>query len=175
MIVLVLVYCDCHWWIKGTSFTRLTLKNYKRWHRMPETQTEINSGVNWKTELLWVRMENREDMETVAAILDTSLRKFLSRAVHGEFRKRINGGPVSWTSSGKTPEENRKALRPNVPAHRESNWESYWRTRSKYEKMIRSAKVNSWKRFCEFVDKIAELERVNKVPAKDREAVEEPL
>ncbi len=116
------------------------------------------------------KIGNRDDLETVTAMPDVSLKESFESCLE----KRIQNKSVWWTNKLnklRNTRNLRKALPQNVPAP----CELYREAQSGYKKAVRSAKVNNWKHFYEFVDKIPELTRARKILAKYRGAIKKPL
>ncbi len=114
------------------------------------------------------RIEDKEDLGKVAALLDTFISVYPMNIVQGK--------NAWWTDElnklrKHTRSKLRALLRNNVPA----NWDSYYEARCRYKKAVRSVKVDSWRIFYESIDKIPDLSKVRKMLAKDRDAIEKIL
>ncbi len=118
-------------------------------------------------------MESKDDLEVVAAMLDTYIRDSFALSCP---EKIIQDKRMWWTKELNKPKKNirrklRVALCQNVPEH----WESYHEAQHQYRRAVRRVQINSWRNFCESINKISELTRLRKILAKDRGAMEEPL
>ncbi len=120
------------------------------------------------------RVGSKDDLEVMAAMLDTSIRDSFASSWPGKIIQ--DKSSMWWTKELNklrkyTRRKLRVALRQNVPEH----WESYRKAQRRYRRSVKQAKINSWRNFCESINKIPELTRLRKILAKDRKAMEEPL
>ncbi len=81
---------------------------------------------------------------------------------------------VWWTNElNKLRKHTRRRLRALLQNNVLANWDSYREAQGQYKKAVRQVKVNSWRRFCEPIDKTPDLSGIRKILARDRGAQEE--
>ncbi len=119
------------------------------------------------------RVESKDDLELVAAMLDT----YITDSFTSSCQTKTIQDKSTWSTNElnrlrkNTRRKQRVALGWSGPVH----WESYHKAQRQYRQAVRWAKVNRWRSFYETINKVPEQTRLRKIFAKNREATKEPL
>jgi len=79
---------------------------------------------------------------------------------------RMNNRKISWRNQD-LAERRKKVRRLFVLAKKSGNWTDYKRTLTDYNKALRQAKRESWRRHCEEIEKAPVCARLHKILSKD--------
>ena len=110
------------------------------------------------------KISNFTDLETAAKQFQDSIVSAYNENCPLTVRR--NNRKISWWNQD--PAERRKKVHRLFNAAKKSgNWTDYKRTVSDYNKALRQANRESWRRHCEEIEKAPESARLNRVLSKD--------
>lgn len=116
-------------------------------------------------------IKNIVELEDAAEALKNNLRTAFEENCP---LKEIRGKPLTpwWNDNLERLKRNTKSLHAKaVRTNSDSHWQSFRKTRDEYRDAIRTAKTKGWRTFCNEIKKGSEAARLDKILAKNPEAI----
>jgi hypothetical protein len=126
-------------------------------------RTELSAGLRGITD----RINNSIDLEIDAYQFQEAITSAYNENCPLTVRK--NNRNTSWWNQG-LAEERRKVRKLFNAANKSGDWTDYKRTLTDYNKALRQAKRESWKRHCEEIEKAPGCARLHRILSKDEQS-----
>jgi len=160
------VSCSDHRYIRftvmGIDHSVLTYRNPRRtdWESF---RTDLSGCLSGMTD----KINNFTDLEIAANQLQDAI--VFAYNENCPLTVRRNNRNTSWWNQDLTVKR-RKVRRLFNVAKKSGNWTDYRRTLTDYNKALRQAKRESWRRHCEEIEKAPECARLHRILSKDEQS-----